>query len=151
MSTPGQQPTPPCGSKVQPDELINCTVCPSKTFKARNGRGICKPCLACGRRETVSSCTASKNAQCGDCSRGTFRLGFRVDSCKQRSTCCATKCFAEVECHYLRQCLRTNCTKEIENERYNKIGSKFSQVYPAHENGSSKPNATSRCFYQYQF
>ncbi|PFX27698.1 hypothetical protein AWC38_SpisGene7581 [Stylophora pistillata] len=34
---PGQQPTPPCGSKVQPDELINCTVCPSKTFKARNG------------------------------------------------------------------------------------------------------------------
>ena len=39
-----------------------------------------------------------------------------MDTCKQCSSCCAPKRFAEVECFYLRQCLRTNCTQEIENE-----------------------------------
>ena len=113
---PGQQLTPPCGSKVQPDALINCTVCPSGTFKDISGRGICKLCLTCGPRVTVSSCTSSKNAQCGTCPSGTFQWSPTVDTCKQCSSCCAPKRFAEVECFYLRQCLRTNCTQEIENE-----------------------------------
>ena len=113
---PGKQLTPPCGSKVQPDAFINCTVCPSGTFKDISGRGICKLCLTCGPRVTVSSCTSSKNAQCGTCPRGTFQWSPTVDTCKQCSSCCAPKRFAEVECFYLRQCLRTNCTQEIENE-----------------------------------
>lgn len=36
-----------------------------------------------------------------------------MDSCKRCSTCCGIKRFAEVECIYLKECIRKNCTQQI--------------------------------------
>ncbi|PFX27719.1 uncharacterized protein LOC111327236 [Stylophora pistillata] len=113
---PGHQLAPPCGSKLQQNAAsVACMVCPSQSYKERRGSAPCKTCRTCHPRETISPCTSETNAHCGDCPRGTYQWGYTVDSCKKCSTCCAVKRFAEVECFYLRQCLRTNCTKEMEN------------------------------------
>lgn len=36
-----------------------------------------------------------------------------MDSCKRCSTCCGVKRFAELECIYLKQCVRKNCTQQL--------------------------------------
>lgn len=117
---PGHQLTPPCGSKLQQNAAsITCTTCPSQSFKERHGSAACKACRTCHPRETTSPCTSETNAHCGGCPRGTYQWGYTVDSCKKCSTCCAIKRFAEVECFYLRRCLRKNCTKEMESGERN--------------------------------
>ena len=39
-----------------------------------------------------------------------------MNSCKKCSTCCGIKRYAELECIYLKQCKRTNCNRQMENE-----------------------------------
>lgn len=69
---PGRQLTPPCGSKIQQNAVIACTVCPSNAYKDSQGRGICLPCQKCSPKQTISPCLAWKNARCGPCPRGTY-------------------------------------------------------------------------------
>ena len=42
-----------------------------------------------------------------------------MDSCKRCSTCCGIKRFAELECIYLKQCIRKNCTQQIKLKESN--------------------------------
>ena len=109
----GQQPVPPCGSTVQPETSIECRECPPDTYKESQGTGKCKPCQTCGLRGTISQCTPAKNTLCGECPRGYYQEDYTLDSCKRCSTCCGVKRFAELECIYLKQCVRKNCTQQL--------------------------------------
>ena len=86
--------------------------CPPDTYKESQGIGECKPCQTCGLRETISRCTPERNTQCGVCPRGYYEEDQTLDSCKRCSTCCGVKRFAELECIYLKQCVRQNCTQQ---------------------------------------
>ena len=109
----GQQLLPPCGSTTQSETSIECKECPPNTYKESQGVGKCKPCQTCGIRETISPCTPEKNTLCGRCPRGYYQEDYRLDSCKSCSTCCNIKHFAELECIYLKQCVRKNCTQQL--------------------------------------
>ena len=109
----GQQLLPPCGSTVQSETSIECRECPPDTYKESLGTGKCKPCQTCGLRETISQCTPEKNTLCGECPRGHYQEDYKLDSCKRCSTCCGVKRFAELECIYLKQCVRKNCTQQL--------------------------------------
>ncbi len=113
----GQQLVPPCGSTTQLETSMECMTCPSDTYKERHGTGRCKPCQPCGLRPTMSQCTSEKNTQCGECPRGYYQEDYTMDSCKKCSTCCGRKPFAELECVYLKQCKRTNCTQQMDNAK----------------------------------
>ena len=107
----GQQLLPPCGSITKSETSIECRKCPPGTYKESEGIGKCKPCQTCGLRETISQCTSERNTQCGECPRGSYQDDHTLDSCKRCSTCCGVKRFAELECIYLKQCVRKNCTQ----------------------------------------
>ena len=109
----GQQLLPPCGSKTKLETSIECRNCPPDTYKESQGSGKCKPCQTCGLRETISQCTPEKNALCGECPRGYYQEDYTLDSCMRCSSCCGVKRFAELECIYLKQCLRKNCTQQL--------------------------------------
>ena len=109
----GQQLLPPCGSTTKSETSIECRKCPPNTYKESQGTGKCKPCQTCGLREAISKCTPEKNALCGECPRGHYREDYALDSCKRCSTCCGIKRFAELECIYLKQCIRKNCTQQL--------------------------------------
>ena len=108
----GKHLLPPCGSTLQSETSIECRECPPDTYKESQGTGKCKPCQTCGLRETISQCTPEKNALCGECPRGHYQEDYALDSCKRCSTCCGVKRFAELECIYLKQCVRKNCTQQ---------------------------------------
>ena len=108
----GQQLLPPCDSTLQSETSIECRECPPNTYKESQGTGKCKPCQTCGLRETIGQCTPEKNALCGECPRGHYQEDYALDSCKRCSTCCGVKRFAELECIYLKQCVRKNCTQQ---------------------------------------
>ena len=109
----GQQLLPPCGSKTKLETSIECRNCPPDTYKESQGSGKCKPCQTCGLRLTISQCTPEKNALCGECPRGYYQEDYTLDSCMRCSSCCGVKRFAELECIYLKQCLRKNCTQQL--------------------------------------
>ena len=112
----GQQLVPPCGSTTQSETSIECRSCQSGSYKDGHGTGRCRPCQACGLRQTICQCTSEKNTQCGECPRGYYQEVYTMDSCKKCSLCCGIKRFAEFECIYLKQCKRTNCTQQMGNE-----------------------------------
>ena len=114
---PGHEPTPPCGSTIFKETPIWCRMCRTKTYSDEYGSGTCKPCQRCGSRETISPCTPEKATQCGDCPRKHYQEDFTIDSCKECSRCCPEKSYAELECIYLKQCKRKNCTKEMGNKQ----------------------------------
>ena len=115
----GQQLLPPCGSTTKSETSIECRKCPPNTYKESQGTGKCKPCQTCGLREAISQCTPEKNALCGECPRGHYQEDYELDSCKRCSTCCGIKRFAELECIYLKQCIRKNCTQQIKLKESN--------------------------------
>ena len=92
-------------------------MCRTKTYSDEYGCGTCKPCQRCDPRETISPCTPEKATQCGDCPRKHYQEDFTIDSCKECSQCCPEKSYAELECIYLKQCKRKNCTKEMGNKQ----------------------------------
>ena len=109
----GKQLLPPCGSLTKSKTSIECRECPPDTYKESQGTGKCKPCQTCGLREIISQCTPEKNALCGECPRGYYQEDYTLESCKRCATCCGVKRFAELECIYLKQCLRKNCTQQL--------------------------------------
>ena len=132
----GQQLVPPCGSKTQPETSIGCSKCPPGTYKESQGIGNCKPCQTCGLRETIRQCTTEKNTLCGECPRGYYQEDYTLDSCKRCSTCCGVKRFAELECIYLKQCVRKNCIQLLEIKEPNVLKSEdFTELFATEPTG----------------
>ena len=68
-----------------------------------------------------------------------------MNSCKKCSTCCGIKRYAELECIYLKQCKRTNCNRQMENEggHVPKV-EKVSKVFPTPERITHQRRITHR-------
>lgn len=113
----GQELVPPCGTTTHSEVSMECRTCPSGSYKEKPGTGRCRPCRTCGLGQTISQCTSERNTECGECPRGYYQEDYTLDSCKRCSTCCGVKRFAELECIYLKQCKRTNCTQQMEDEK----------------------------------
>ena len=111
---PGQEPTPPCGSNISKETASECSICRPKTYSEEHGSGTCKPCPNCGLRETINPCTSERGTQCGDCPRRHYQADLAINSCKECSKCCGGRSYAELECIYLKQCRRKNCTQQTE-------------------------------------
>ena len=143
----GQQLLPPCGSSTKSETSIECRECPPDTYKESQGPGKCKPCQSCGLREIISQCTPEKNALCGECPRGYYQEDYTLESCKRCSTCCGVKRFAELECIYLKQCLRKNCTQQLKIKASSALKSEyvtklFATESTAHERAVTQGSAS---------
>ena len=135
----GQQLLLPCGSTIKSEPFIECRKCPPDTYKESQGIGKCKPCQTCGRRETISLCTPERNTQCGVCPRGYYQEDYTLDSCKRCSTCCGVKRFAELECIYLRQCMRKNCTQQPKIKKSSVLMSEdFAELFATESTGPER-------------
>ena len=135
----GQQLVPPCGSKTQPETSIGCSKCPPGTYKESQGIGNCKLCQTCGLRETIRQCTPEKNTLCGECPRGYYQEDYTLDSCKRCSTCCGVKRFAELECIYLKQCVRKNCTQHLKTKESSVLKSEdFAKLFATESTGHER-------------
>lgn len=135
----GQQLLLPCGSTTQSETSIACRKCPPDTYKESQGKGKCKPCQTCGLRETISQCTPEKNTQCGECPRGYYQEDYTLDSCKRCSTCCGVRRFAELECIYLKQCVRKNCTMQLKIKESSVLKSEdFAKLFATESTGPER-------------
>ena len=59
-----------------------------------------------------------------------------MDSCKRCSTCCGVKRFAELECIYLKQCVRKNCTQQLKIKESSVLKSEdFAKLFATESTG----------------
>lgn len=114
---PGQEPTPSCGSNISTETSTVCQICGPQTYSEEHGSERCKSCQQCGLRETISACTTTKGTQCGACPRWHYQADFTLNSCKECSTCCGGRRYAELACMYLKHCARKNCTQQTETKQ----------------------------------
>ena len=63
---------PQCGSRITADVTVECVKCKlGKSYSDKQDISSCKPCTICDpNEETISPCTAMKNAVCGECNAG---------------------------------------------------------------------------------
>ena len=68
----GQGMVPQCGSRVTTNDTLECVECtPGNSYSTNHDLSSCKPCTICDpNEETISPCTATKNAVCGECNAG---------------------------------------------------------------------------------
>ena len=68
----GQGLVPQCGSRITADVSVECVHCQTgEGYFYKRDISSCKPCTICDPNEqTISLCTASKNAVCGKCKSG---------------------------------------------------------------------------------
>ena len=68
----GQGLVPQCGSRITADVSVECVHCQTgEGYSYKRDTSSCKPCTICDSNEqTISLCTASKNAVCGKCKSG---------------------------------------------------------------------------------
>ena len=68
----GQGLVPQCGSRITADVSVECVHCQTgEGYSYKRDISSCKPCTICDSNEqTISLCTASKNAVCGKCKSG---------------------------------------------------------------------------------
>lgn len=63
---------PQCGSRITSGVTVECVACQEgKSYSDKHDLSSCKPCTICDpNEETISPCTATKNAVCGKCKPG---------------------------------------------------------------------------------
>lgn len=85
----GEGMVPQCGSRITADVTVQCVQCkPGKSYSDKFDISSCKPCTICDpNEETISPCTATKNAVCGECNAGFYRA--TTGDCKPCMRCCA--------------------------------------------------------------
>ena len=68
----GQGLVPQCGSRITADVSVECVHCQKgEGYSDKHDISSCKPCTICDpNEETISPCTATKNAKCGKCNSG---------------------------------------------------------------------------------
>lgn len=128
---PGQEPTPSCGSNISTETSTGCQSCGPQTYSEEHGSERCKSCQQCGLRETINACTTTKGTQCGACPRWHYQADFTLNSCKECSTCCGGRRYAELACMYLKHCARKNCTHKTETKKNHVLKSeRVLKVFP---------------------
>ena len=68
----GEGLVPQCGSRVTADVKVQCVQCTTgESYSDKHDFSSCKPCTICDpNEETISACTATENAVCGECNAG---------------------------------------------------------------------------------
>lgn len=79
---------PQCGSRITSGVTVECVACQEgKSYSDKHDLSSCKPCTICDpNEETISPCTATKNAVCGKCKPGYYRAV--TEDCHPCSLCC---------------------------------------------------------------
>ncbi|CAH3034352.1 unnamed protein product [Pocillopora meandrina] len=93
----GQGMVPQCGSRITADVTVECVKCKlGKSYSDKQDISSCKPCTICDpNEETISPCTATKNAVCGECNAGFYRA--TTGDCKPCMRCCADSKDEDIE------------------------------------------------------